>query len=297
MTTEKLYEFLVLSKVLNYSKAAENLYISQSILTKHIQEMEKEFQTILFQRSTHGVTLTEAGRLLSERVQPLIDKCSNAVNISQLKNLPVNGFIHIACALEISYAAHIKIFLDQFTKRYPGIHIDFEVKSEGTPENFVNDYDFVFTPCEYHNLAAGICQHLICTHGTYVVLPPAHPLMSKSLLQLRDLEGETFIVPFAHELFGPYAQNWLLTEKYTHGKVRCISASNLPTALFMASVGKGVIIIPRYVKNILPNDTFAIGIANKESCFHEYLYFNSSLCNSAAKLFYEEFRAAYLRKI
>ena len=45
MKTETLYEFLVLSKTLNYSKAAENLYISQSVLSKHIQEMEKELGT------------------------------------------------------------------------------------------------------------------------------------------------------------------------------------------------------------------------------------------------------------
>ena len=42
MNTERLYEFLVLSRVLNYSRAAKALYISQPILTRHIQALEAE---------------------------------------------------------------------------------------------------------------------------------------------------------------------------------------------------------------------------------------------------------------
>lgn len=41
MNTERLYEFLVLSHVLNYTRAAKALYISQPILTRHIQALER----------------------------------------------------------------------------------------------------------------------------------------------------------------------------------------------------------------------------------------------------------------
>ena len=47
MKTEQLYEFLVLSRTLNYSRAADALYISQSVLSKHILEMEQELNTSL----------------------------------------------------------------------------------------------------------------------------------------------------------------------------------------------------------------------------------------------------------
>ena len=66
MKTEKLYEFLVLSKTLNYSRAAETLYISQSALSKHILEIEQELNTQLFLRTTHDVKLTEAGLYLAQ---------------------------------------------------------------------------------------------------------------------------------------------------------------------------------------------------------------------------------------
>lgn len=69
MNTERLYEFLVLSHVLNYTRAAKALYISQPILTRHIQALEAELVVPLFRRTTHGVTLTEAGRLLSNQAK------------------------------------------------------------------------------------------------------------------------------------------------------------------------------------------------------------------------------------
>ena len=72
MNTERLYEFFVLSHVLNYTRAAKALYISQPILTRHIQALEAELGVPLFRRTTHGVTLTEAGRLLSNQAEGLL---------------------------------------------------------------------------------------------------------------------------------------------------------------------------------------------------------------------------------
>ncbi len=48
-----------------FSKAADALYISQSVLTKHIQELEKELGVPLLNRTTHAATLTDAGRILA----------------------------------------------------------------------------------------------------------------------------------------------------------------------------------------------------------------------------------------
>ena len=293
MTTEKLYEFLVLSQTLNYSKAANTLYISQSVLSKHIKDMEKELNVTLFERNTHEVVLTNAGQLLSKEAAGIIDDCNNTQTLLQLENLPATGSIRIACVLELSYASHIQIFIHRFTERYPDIHVQFEVLSDGTPENTLEQYDFILTPCEYPAIPENVHRHLINSHGTYAVLSPGHRLLSKSLLQLRELEGETIIVPFSHELFGPYAANYQLVKKYTHDHVNCIPAKNLSTALFMVSIGKGIAIVPRYVKNMVPSNTFMIGISNNTSLFHEYLYYHEDNKNGAAKLFYEEFRNTY----
>ena len=119
--------------------------------------------------------------------------------------------------------------------------------------------------------------------------------MTKSLIALHQLAGETLIVPYAWEPFGPYARNWLLVEKSTRGRIGCIKATNLMTALFLVSTGKGIVIAPRHVRNMLTKDCFVVGISDRDCRFNEYVYYNEATDNGAARLFYEEFRAEYIR--
>lgn len=296
MNTERLYEFLVLSRVLNYSRAARALYISQPILTRHIQALETELGVPLFKRSTHGVTLTEAGKLLSKQCEGLLEKCDRALSLTRAGNMPVKGELRIVCELEISYAAQIREFTARFMERYPDIELYFDVAAENTPPSLCSRYDLEFTPCEYAQLPQGVTKKLIGSHGTYAVLPPGHKLMTKSLIALHHLTDETLIVPYAWEPFGPYARNWLLAEKSTRGRISCIKAPNLMTALFLVSTGRGIVIAPRYVRNMLTKDIFMVGISDRDCRFNEYLYIRDSGLSGAAGLFYEEFRAEYMRE-
>lgn len=299
MNTQKLYEFLVLSKALSYSKAASVLYISQSALSKHIREMEKELGTELFRRTTHGVSLTNAGTLLSQKAASLIDRCNEASRRIHLADVPLTGRIHIACVLELSYAAHIRVFISRFTEKYPDIDIDVTVLSEGTSEDMLNnmEYDFLFTPCEFINPPQGIQVHLIQSHGVFAALYPGHPLLSKSSIQLRELEGETIIVPFSHQLFGPYAKNWILVQKYTHNQATCRRAPNLPSALYEVQLGRGIALVPRYIKNLVSNTVFFTGISTDTCRFNEYLYYRESSENKAVQLFFEEFQKAFFHSL
>lgn len=293
MTTERLYEFLILSKTLNYSTAAQNLYISQSVLSKHMKSMEEELNVRLLERTTHGVSLTAAGLLLAQKASGLLEQCEQAVNTIHLQSLPLQGTIRIACCLELSYASHIQVFISRFMERYPDISVTLFVSANGTPEDFLEEYDLVFTPCEYQNTAPYIQAQLLRIHGTFAVLPPGHPLLSRPSLLLRELESETMIVPFMEELFGPYAKNWQLAKRYAHNHIHCICTPNLSTALFLVSIGQGIAIVPRYARHMLANNMIMIGISNPDCQFREYLYYCSKHENSAAKLFFQEFCSTF----
>lgn len=293
MNTARIYEFLALAKVLNYSKAAGALFISQSILTRHIQDLEEELGVRLFTRTTHGVALTEAGRVFSRECQTLLKKCDSALNALRNQDIPATGSIRVALCLEFSYSVHINTFLQSFSSRYPGIRLIYDVIPTNTPENIPLEYDLFFTPCVYHNLPPQIDSFLARRHGTYAILPPGHPLLTKSSIYLHQLTGQTILVPYASELFGPYAQNWHLAEKATKGQLSSIKVDNLSTALFLVSMGKGICIAPRHAKNLIGLSVFSVPIFDRNCCFDEYLYYNDT-GNPAAKLFYEEFRETFV---
>lgn len=295
MTTERLYEFLILSKVLNYSQAADSLYVTQSVLTKHIQELEKELDTKLFVRTTHEVKLTPSGRKLAEEAPAIINQCNDTLHMLQLPDVATAGSVRIGCVLEFSYASHIQVFINRFMERHPGINVHFDVCANGTPEDYLSKYDILITPCEYHHIPEHIHQHLLNNHSTFAAVPPGHRLLSKTQLSLRELAGETIIVPFADELFGPYSKNWNLTQKYTHDNVKRIKASNLHSALFLVSIGKGIAIVPRYAKKLTSGNTFMVGLSNEAATYPEYLYYMEDETNGAAKLFYNEFCSSLLK--
>ncbi|MFR5601801.1 MAG: LysR family transcriptional regulator [Lachnospiraceae bacterium] len=64
--------FLVAAEELNFTKAAKRLYISQQSLSNHIANIEKEFDVVLFNRTT-PLTLTYAGQALMQKARQILD--------------------------------------------------------------------------------------------------------------------------------------------------------------------------------------------------------------------------------
>ena len=84
--------FLVAAEELNFTRAARKLYISQQSLSNHISNLEKEFDVILFNR-TSPLTLTYAGRALKTRARELLDlRDETYKEISDIKDFSRTAF-------------------------------------------------------------------------------------------------------------------------------------------------------------------------------------------------------------
>ncbi|MGN1019924.1 MAG: LysR family transcriptional regulator [Aristaeellaceae bacterium] len=292
MTSERLYEFWILSRTLSFSRAAERLFISQSVLSKHIAAMEKEMNAPLLYRDSHTVTLTEAGQMLARQAQEIISRCEQVERQLHLSHVPMGGSLRIACSLELSYASHIRLFVQQFMARYADTEVILDVIPGALPEETLAHYDLVFSPCSYLHPAPSVQKSFIMSHGTYVFLPPGHPMVSRSMIPLSQLANETLLVPHADELFGPYAKNAQLAERNAHGRLHLIPAANVSTALFMVSIGRGILIGPRYLRNLALPDTFTVNIMDQNCRFDEYLY-RCHPGQSKAEVFEREFLEAF----
>lgn len=133
-TDLELYRvFCEVVKYKNFSKAAKNMYVSQSAITQSIQKLEKLLGGKVFYRNKNGVELTEEGKNLYEYVKDSIETMSNAENLfSQYNNLE-RGTIRIGGS-NSSILSLIYNPLINFIKKYPKVNISI---SNGKTEEMV----------------------------------------------------------------------------------------------------------------------------------------------------------------
>lgn len=73
MSDFRLKVFLSVAKNLSFTKASQELFVSQPAITKHIQELETCYQARLFDRQGNKISLTEAGKLLQEHSEKILE--------------------------------------------------------------------------------------------------------------------------------------------------------------------------------------------------------------------------------
>ena len=114
MNTEELKTFIFLSKVKNFTLAAEKLHIAQSTVTNRISELEKEVGKKLFSRGSKTVLLTEAGQIFlryAERILELQDTPIDEMNAlsSHTRKFSVG-------AINATYEVYVKPLVDECLK-------------------------------------------------------------------------------------------------------------------------------------------------------------------------------------
>ncbi len=115
-------EFIRLAALKNYSRTAEELYIAQSALSRHIATLEREMNTPLINRSRNSFELTPAGELALVRFQKILDEYELLLDqISRNKDVE-EGELHLGILYydRDFYVAKIR---ETFRKKYPKVKL------------------------------------------------------------------------------------------------------------------------------------------------------------------------------
>ncbi len=139
MNTTQLAYFITLAQTLNYTTAAEQLYITQPTLSRNIMALESELDTQLFSRKGSGVTLTAAGEALYRDIQPLVRQYSALLR--RVKNIGqgLAGELVIALSSEQQMPPSVLSALQDFHSVYPNVSYVFQRASAGIIRNGLLD--------------------------------------------------------------------------------------------------------------------------------------------------------------
>lgn len=97
MEIRVLQYFLAIAREESISKAAEYLHLSQPTLSRQIKDLEDELGTLLFERGTRKITLTEDGLLLRKRAEEIISLVDKTQAEIISEKTALNGDIYIGC--------------------------------------------------------------------------------------------------------------------------------------------------------------------------------------------------------
>ena len=132
MNLRNLEYFLVAAEELNFTRAADRLFITQQSLSHHIQKLESEFGTPLFER-TPPMTLTPAGACFLRHAKKLI----NSMDEMELEIQDIKDFKKSELTIGITRArgaVYLPMLLPRFAEAFPQVRINLVEESSARLE-------------------------------------------------------------------------------------------------------------------------------------------------------------------
>lgn len=182
--------FIAVSEELHFTKAAENLGISQPTLSHQIRLLEDQLGTPLFHRSGKKIHLTQAGSVLLEHARRIFRELDQAkLVIGELAGLR-RGRLRIGCS-----GNHLLIqSIISFHRQFPGIELSVvELATEETRDRLLSgqlDLGVVFLPLKDEQLVS----LPLYKEELVVIVPTDHPLAESSSIKLHELAQSPLVL-------------------------------------------------------------------------------------------------------
>lgn len=120
MDFKQLEVFVAVIKHQSFSKAARELFLTQPTVSSHIQNLEKELDTVLVNRSNKNITLTKSGEILYSHAIYILNNCKKAIYDIKEYSGKIEGIIDMACS-SIPETYILPDFLKNFSSEYPDV--------------------------------------------------------------------------------------------------------------------------------------------------------------------------------
>ena len=206
MDIRQLHYFLVLCEEMNYTRAAQRLFLSRQALRQSISALEAELCGPLFLSAHHRLSLTDRGVSLQRHAAPVVEQFQQmqaALHAEIQSAQPVR--IGISVSLVPDYLPGLETQLDKFRQQYPHIEMRFRLL----------DNDAVAEGVEQGELDAGLVMDLGCAAPVLarttlradpacLLVPRGHAFWDKESIPLAELRGQRVLLPsLRQDLFSP----------------------------------------------------------------------------------------------
>lgn len=196
MTLDQLRIFLAVVEHLHFTRAAEALYITQPAVSAAIQSLEERYGVKLFHRIGRHIEITEAGKLLKEEAQKILDQVAlTERGLRELNDLQ-RGELKLGSSLTIgNYWLPSKI--SQFKHQYPGIivHCTLANTEEICEGAATGQFDLGLVEGDVKPSVESVLeQETVGSDRLLIVVGPSHPWFEREEIFLSEIPTTAWIM-------------------------------------------------------------------------------------------------------
>jgi len=122
MSDFRLKVFQAVAKNLSFTKASQELFVSQPAITKHVQELEATYRTRLFDRQGSRISLTESGKLLLEHCERILEEYKRLEYEMHLLHNEYTGELRLGASTTIAQYV-LPAMLGGFIGKFPKVSL------------------------------------------------------------------------------------------------------------------------------------------------------------------------------
>lgn len=246
MNIKQIIGFNALAKVLNFSKAADSVYLTQPAFSRMIQSLEEELGGQLFVRSKTSPQLTVLGAQVLPEFQEMERHYENILKSVHAQQASCSSKI-IFGTFETGIPDFIYHLCDSFScEEKEVIHFSYPEYSESTAYEALahSEIDVLYTAHVPNALKNEVNMLTLESHITCAYVNKNHPLARKEKVSFRELENETFIVVNREK--SPLGFNRLLemTIKAGFSPKSLVQSSTLPGIKSYIQGNDGISVLP-----------------------------------------------------
>ncbi len=192
MADRRLQVFYTVARHLSFTKAAEQLFMTQPAVTFQIKQLEEQFNARLFERSHGKIALTPAGRLVMEYAGRILGLSEEMETRVAELNGTMSGPLLLGASTTIAEFILPRI-LGEFKVEHPQVHAHLTVGNSETIESRVAehalDLGLIESPSHLPALATEVC----CEDELVLICQPVHRFVKAAAVKAQDLAGEPFV--------------------------------------------------------------------------------------------------------
>jgi DNA-binding transcriptional LysR family regulator len=192
-TTHQLTVFCAVARHLSYTRAAEELYLSQPAVSQQVRTLEQALGVSLFERSGRGIVLTTAGQEILGQADRLLALFSETATVVREIQTLKRGNVLLGATISAGTYL-VPPLLGLFHTYYPHIHVTLIVANYRIVEELLMTYQLDLAVMSIIEQQDALQAEQFLPYGLVVIASPAHYLAQSVNVKACDLQTETFLL-------------------------------------------------------------------------------------------------------